>query len=379
VKDKPIDLFRVRWDEDAANANIARLGRADEYGRRFVGQGELCEEFERRFGALVGAAEPPLLLNSCTSALDLALHLIGVRAGDEVVTSPVTCFATTAPLIWRGAIPIWCDVDPLTGNADPRDVLNKVTPRTKAILVVDWAGRACPYDQLHLASIPVIEDAAHGPLIGYQGQSTAINGGNYVCYSHQAIKFLTLGDGGTLITPANQTERARLLRWYGLNRRSKVDFRCEQDIAEVGFKHQSNDIAAAIGLANLPGTERAVALARLNAEYYTRALANLPGVTVPPFDPGAAYWIYSILVDDRPAFIAHMTAREIAVSPVHRRTDAHSAIAAVGQWRGPSTGVDYYDAQQCAVPNGWWITDQERERVAGAIIDWAYQPRAEVA
>lgn len=368
-----IDLFRVRMEPSAAERVAAVLASG------YVGQGPRCEEFEQAFGRLVGAPEPPLLLNSCTSAIDLALHLIGVGPGDEVVTSPITCFATTAPIVWRGAIPVWADVDPATGNIDARDALNKVTPRTKAMLVVDWAGRACDHDRLHLASLPVIEDAAHGPLIEYKGQSVATNGGDYVCYSHQAIKFLTLGDGGSLITPAMQTERARLLRWYGLDRRSKADFRCEQDIAEVGFKHQSNDIAAAIGLANIGRTEWAVAQARRNAEYYTRALADVPGICAPPYDPGAAYWIYSLIVHDRPSFIEHMKGQGIATSPVHRRTDAHSAIAKVGQWRGPAIGVDFYDAHQCAVPNGFWITEAEREHIAGAIIDWAYRTRGEVA
>lgn len=361
-----IDLFRVRMEPSAAERVAAVLASG------YIGQGPICEQFEREFGVLVGAPEPPLLLNSCTSALDLALHLIGVGPGDEVITTPITCFATTAPIVWRGAIPVWADVDPLTGNIDAADVLNKVTPRTKAILAVDWAGRACDYERLFLASLPVIEDAAHGPLIETRGQSVATAGGDYVCYSHQAIKTLTLGDGGSLITPAMQTERARRLRWYGLDRRSKADFRCEQDIAEVGFKHQSNDIAAAIGLANLGRTEWATARARLNAEYYIRALAGVPGVAVAPFDPGASYWIMSILVEDRAGFMAHMHAHGIATSPVHRRTDAHSAIAKVGQWRGPATGVDHYDAHQVAIPNGAWVSEQDRQHVAGMIIEWAY-------
>jgi dTDP-4-amino-4,6-dideoxygalactose transaminase len=369
-----IDLFRVRMEPSAATRVAAVLASG------YVGQGQVCEEFERAFGTLVDAPEPPLLVNSCTSAIDLALHLAGIGAGDEVITTPITCFATTAPIIWRGATPVWADVDPLTGNIDARDALNKVTPRTKALLVVDWAGRACDYGRLHLASLPVVEDAAHGPLIGDRsGQSIATAGGSYVCYSHQAIKVLSLGDGGSLITPAYQMERARLLRWYGLDRRSKADFRCEQDIAEVGFKHQSNDIAAAIGLANIGRTEWATAQARQNAEYYARVLANTPGVTVPPYDPGAAYWICSLIVHDRPSFMAHMREAGIATSPVHRRTDAHTAIAKVGQWRGPSPGVDFYDAHQCAVPNGWWLTPEERDHIAGTIIDWAYRTRGEVA
>jgi dTDP-4-amino-4,6-dideoxygalactose transaminase len=315
------------------------------------------------------------LLNSCTSAIDLALHLIGVGPGDEVISTPITCTATNTPVALRGARIIWSDVDPLTGNIDPTDAERKITTRTKAIIAVDWAGRPCDYHRFS-GDVPIIEDAAHALLARIDDTfPLAECGGDYICYSFQAIKALTLGDGGALLTPPEQTERARLLRWYGLDRRSKADFRCAQDIAEIGYKYQSNDIAAAIGLANLPRAAWSVARSRNNAEWYTRALTDAPGVTLPPFDPGASYWIYTILVDDRADFSAYLKARGIATSQVHARNDKHTAFRAVSEARGPLPGVDHFDAHQVAIPNGFWVDDAAREHIANTVLEWAYGRR----
>jgi dTDP-4-amino-4,6-dideoxygalactose transaminase len=363
-----IPLFKVFMSEDAPR----RV--ADTLMSGYIGQGERCEEFEAAFGELVGAPEPPLLLNSCTSAIDLALHLCGVGPGDEVISTPVTCTATNSPIVTRGARIVWADVDPLTGCVDPADVARKVTDRTKVVIAVDWAGRACEYGTLHRATmtterpIPVIEDAAHALLARYDGVSIARIGGDYVTYSLQAIKHLTTGDGGVLITPEWETERARLLRWYGLDRRSGADFRCAQDIREVGYKYQSNDIAASIGLANLPHAEGLVAAHRANAAYYDRALVNLPGITLPPPDPGCSYWLYSMLVEDRDAFMAHMAERGVATSRVHRRNDSHPAFHFPS---GPLPGVDYFDAHHVAIPVGWWLSERDRERITALVIGWS--------
>jgi dTDP-4-amino-4,6-dideoxygalactose transaminase len=366
-----IPLFKVRWDAGIGD-------RVDAVGASgYIGQGELCEQFEREFGRLVDALDPPLLVNSCTSAIDLACHLIGVGPGDEVVTSPITCTATNSPPALRGARLVWADVDPLTGNIDPLDVERKRTRATKAVIAVDWAGRCAVTRDLKLAAggTYIIEDAAHALLAESAQGPIAQWGGDYTCWSFQAIKHLSLVDGGALLPPASQIERTRLLRWYGLDRRSKADFRCEQDIREIGYKYQSNDVAAAIGLANLARAEWAVARSRLNAEWYTRALAGVPGVALAPFDPGASYWIFTILVDDRDAFSAHLKERGIATSQVHARNDKHSAFKAAGEARGPLPGVDYFDAHQVAIPNGYWVGEREREQVASAIHDWAHGRR----
>ena len=383
-----IPLFKVRMSPEAA------VGVADVLASGYVGQGPKCEEFEREFSRLIGAPEPVLLLNSCTSAIDLALHLIGVGPGDEVITTPITCTATNSPPALRGARLVWADVDPLTGNIDPADVARKVTARTKAVIAVNWGGRRPDYGALFLASpAPIIEDAAHGP---YSRNPLASS----ICWSFQAIKHLTTGDGGALLTAPDGMKRAKLLRWYGLDRESGADFRCAQNIQEIGYKYQSNDIAAAIGLANLPGMAAAVERHQANARYYAHFLRGIPGVTVPPFDPASSYWLFTILVDDRADFMAHLAERGIATSQVHARNDKHDAFKAVSRRRVASCrlgdaermyveydtdepwhlpGVDSFDARQVSIPVGWWVSDAQREYIARVIADWGHRRARGVA
>lgn len=363
-----IPLFKVRMAEGAERRVAGVLASG------YIGQGERCEEFERAFGELVGAPEPPLLVNSCTSAIDLALHLCGGNAyrGECVISTPITCTATNSPPALRGYDILWADVDPTTGNIDPASVAAILAKghNVRAILAVNWGGR--PFDPAILGhGLPVIEDAAHGPFGG--------NRGDYVCWSFQAIKHLTTGDGGALLAPWQEMERARLLRWYGLDRRSKADFRCAQDIQEIGYKYQSNDLAAAIGLANIQSAEWSVARSRQNAEWYTRALAGVPGVTLAPFDPAASYWIYTILVDDRASFSASLGRRGIATSQVHARNDKHSAFKGASLTPVPLPGVDHFDAHQVAIPNGWWVGEEERQHIAAAIYAWAEERGRRVA
>jgi dTDP-4-amino-4,6-dideoxy-D-glucose/dTDP-4-amino-2,4-dideoxy-beta-L-xylose transaminase len=345
-----IPLFKVFMSPEAP----ARV--ADVLASGYIGQGQQVEAFEAALQELLRWPFPPLTTNSCTSALDLALHLIGVGPGDEVITTPMTCTATNSPIVTRGARPVWADVDPLTGLIDPVDVLRKLTPRTKAIMAVDWGGAPCDYNTLKAFGIPVIQDAAHH-LSPPQG--------DYACYSFQAIKFLTTGDGGCLVCPPQQTERARLLRWYGLDRRSKADFRCEQNIMEVGYKAHMNDIAAAIGLANIGGVEELIARHVLNAEYYQ---AKLAGVARPPWSYESPYWLYTLLVEDRHGFISHMADQGIACSPVHARNDTHAAFHYPN---GPLPGVDHFASRNVAIPVGWWLSADDRRAVIDGVAAWS--------
>jgi len=382
----------------------------------YIGQGEVVERFEAEFGRLVGAPYPPLSVNSGTSALDLALHLIGVEPGDEVISTPMTCTATNTVIVNRRAKIVWADIDPITGLIDPEDVGRKITRRTKAIMAVDWAGRPCDYRALKEYGIPVVEDAAHALLAQIDGASIATAGGDYVCWSFQAIKHLTTGDGGALLPPADQLERGRLLRWYGLDRRSTKSFRCEQNITEAGYKYQMNDINASIGLANLEFAECAVAACRANAAWYHRRLGGVDAeqvsgfrcqvsredgeevsgfrgqisgehgvdaITLPPPDPGSAWWLYTLLVPDRDRFIAFMEDAGIEASPVHARNDRHTGFQQVSGFRDQVSGndalpgVDRFAAHEVAIPVGWWLRVEERERVAEAVSGWRRRPGAE--
>lgn len=350
-----IPLFKVLMTEAAISraAEVLRSG--------YIGQGKVVDVFEAELGCWLGDV---LTLNSCTSALDLSLYLAGVRQGDEVVTTAQTCTATNGSIVNRGAIPVWADVHPETGLLDPASVEKLIGPRTRAIMAVDWGGSPCDYDRLRSFGLPVIEDAAHAFL--------APTGGTYVCWSTQAIKHLTTVDGGLLQATAFQMERARLLRWYGLDRRSgEAAYRCAQNIQEVGWKYHMNDVAAAIGIGNLPEAILAVGKHRANAAWYGSALSGLSHVTLPHPNPHSSWWLYTLLVDDRASFMAWMTERDIATSPVHARNDHHHAFRTMGLSLLPTPGVDYFSSHEVAIPVGWWLSEEDRNRVAEAVIAWS--------
>ena len=121
---------------------------ADVLASGFIGQGPKVEEFEQALQETLDCPYPPLTTNSCTSALDLALHLIGVGPGDEVISTPMTCTATNGVIVNRGAQIVWADVNPFSGLISPEDVGRLVSRRTKAIMAVDWGGKPCDYETL---------------------------------------------------------------------------------------------------------------------------------------------------------------------------------------------------------------------------------------
>lgn len=322
----------------------------------YIGQGPKVEAFELALQQFLKTVEPPLSVNSGTSALDLAYHLVGVGPGTEVISTAMTCTATNGALALRGARIIWADVNALTGLIDPYDVGRKISPKTVAIVAVDWGGKACNYTELKKFSIPVIEDAAHAFGALYKGKPVAETGGDYIMWSFQAIKHLTTGDGGALMTPLHQLERGRLLRWFGLDRRSGESFRCAQTIQELGYKYQMNDIAAAIGLANMLGVEEVLRLHRVNAKFYSDCFNVLKNIKAPLYDPESAWWLYTLLLPSeaaRDTFIRYMTERGVMVSPVHARNDKHPPLRFPS---GKLPGLDHFSSRECAIPVHWALS-----------------------
>lgn len=355
-----IDLFRP-YVNPRAIESLSTVLTPGRDGRLFIGQGPLVDRFEEEFAAFIGAdADSCVSTSSCTSALGIALKLAGVEhgKGHEVIATPLTCTATNGAIVNAGARIVWADIDRATGNIDLDDVARKATARTKAIVGVNWGGRA---GDLPYTDVPCIIDAAHGPFL-----STSAD---YTCYSFGPIKHLTCGDGGMLVTHRGDTERARLLRWHGLSRKTSADFRCgQQQITEPGTKAHLTDLNACIGLANLPDLPWILAKHREHAMWYQDKLAGIPGITLPPFDPTCAYWCFFILVEDRDGFTAHMKARDIQVSPVHARNDTHPAYHFPN---GPLPGVDHYSARHVALPVGWHLNSVDLGRVVEAVREWA--------
>jgi perosamine synthetase len=379
-----LDLFRPFVAPGLPEA-VADVYRADDNGRVYIGEGPRVKRLQAELRQAFDAERPIRALNSCTSALDLALHLCDVGPGDVVVSTPMTCSATNSPIITKGAEVAWADVDPLTGLIAPESV-ERVLARLHdqrmpigAVMAVDWAGRMCDYNALreiaHRYGADVIEDAAHSPLATYVGRYQTRVGGDYIAWSFGPIKHLSADYGGALLCPNDQTtERARLLSWYGLDRESKADFRCEQDITEVGYKHILSDVSAQALLCNLPHLPEIVHKHRGHARFYDKVLGDLPPerVTLPPPDPGSSYWLYTILVDDRDSFQEWMLDKGVATSQVHRRNDHHTAFkAAEHPASDERPGLEAFAARQVSLPVGWWLSADDLGRISEAVRGWA--------
>ena len=349
-----IPLFKVGMS-DEAQIRVAQV-----LSSGFIGQGSVVEQFEDALWKELKTKTRPVTVNSCTAAIDLALELIGVGPGDEVVATPQTCFASNIHIIHRKAKIRWADIDPLTGLIDPVSVKKLITDKTKAIVAVNWAGKFADYASLKQHGVPVIEDAAHTWDTFLE---TDVERGDYICYSFQAIKFLTTADGGIVVCPPGKDDEARILRWYGLDRTKNESFRCTQNITKVGFKYHMNDVNASIGLANLPVAQRSVLLSRQNSKYLIEHVSN-PLLTLPEWDETCSYWMFSMHVKAglKDKFTQYLSENGIASSPVHFRNDRYDSTIKFAEDRLP--GVDSFTDTQICIPNGFWLTASDLEHIA---------------
>ena len=339
----------------------------------WVGEGPQVAAFERGLIPVIGT-EHVTAVNSGTSALTLALRLAGVGPGDEVITTPMTCMATNLPILLAGAMPVWADIDPGTGNISPASVEAKITAKTKAIMAVHWGGYPAEVFELNaIAStigVKVIEDAAHALGATYGGQPIGSHS-HFVCFSFQAIKHIHTGDGG-LIACRSMVDhmRARSLKWFGIDReRRQVNDLgiAEWQITEAGYKFHLNDIAATVGLSLLPELDQILAARRANAMAYREAFAGLKRVKLLHEGPNrrSACWLFTLKVDDQRGFIRHLGAKGIAASIVHARNDRAPVFA--GGAKVVLPGVDEFAGSMVCIPVGQWVDDAARERVVEAV------------
>ena len=340
----------------------------------YIGEGPRVEEFEHKLAPWFGNNNV-LALNNGTAALQLALRLSGVGPGDEVISTPMTCMATNEPILAMGAKIVWADIDPWTGNIDPKSVAEKIGPKTKAIMVVHWGGYPCDLDELNkLASqheIKLIEDACHAFGTTYKNKPIGSHS-DFVCFSFQAIKEMTTIDGGALVCKNKQDrERGRLLRWYGIDRKDegRKDFRCEKDIIEYGYKFHMNDVTATIGIEQLKHVSKTIGKHRANAAHYDDAFQGLNNTGLMRYkeDHMSAYWLYTIRVKQRDAFMERMKKSGIVVSQVHARNDKHTVFK---DFSTDLPGVNEFTSEQVCIPVGWWLTEEDLSHIIDAVIEY---------
>lgn len=361
-----IPLFKVFMDEYAGEevATTLRSGA--------ITQGTKVDQFEAALQTFLGF-DYGVTVNSATSGLMLALRLAGVGPGKSVISTPMTCSATNEAIALMGADIVWADVDEY-GNIDPFDIALRLltssngTQGAAAIMAVDWGGLPCDYEALHSFGIPIIEDAAHAFGADYRSESVARSGGDYVVYSFQAIKHLTTGDGG-LVTmhDAADYERAKLLRWYGLDRTRSDGMRSRQDITELGWKFHMNDIAATIGLANLESMDWVLDCHHSNARLYDEELKEYHPAW--PEDRQSSSWVYTIQVEDPLGFEAYAKDQGFVASQVHRRNDEYSIFE---KYREPLFNLDRFASNMVCIPVGWWLKGGDLFTIINAVKKWPH-------
>lgn len=313
---KIINLFWPSYDGKDIQDKIKELFPED-MSNRWLGEGPVTKELEKEFGKKFNY-EYCLSTNSGSSALELAYHLLGLKPGDEVIVPVLTCTATNIPLLRKGVIPVFVDIkNDLT--IDPNSVKAKIRLKTKAIVVVTLGGLPIDKEIFKISQrfgIPIIIDAA-------QSLGVPEKQGDYICYSFQAIKHFTSGDGGMLVLRnKKQYKRAKRLRWFGIDRESKMrnDWQpykqreMTMDIEEAGYKFQMNDVAASIAISGLKNSDKWLKYRKKIGEYYKNNLKC-------PVIIGGSYWLAGILVDDRDRIAKELKEAGIETNMAHIRND----------------------------------------------------------
>ncbi len=271
----------------------------------WLGTGPRTHAFEEAFRSYQNTGFA-LATNSCTAALHLALEVAGIGRGDDVLVPALTFAATANVVIHAGARPVFVDVDPRTMTMDPHELAACRTKDAKAVIPVHFAGRPADMDALDDAApeLLFIGDAAHAIEAIYRGR-TAGQLGDLAAFSFYPTKNMTTGDGGMLVTDSQEwAEKARVRGLHGLSRNAWLRYAESgdplYDVVAPGYKYNMTDIAAAMGLQQLPRLEENLELRRKVWERYDEALAPVPGLSLPPppeLQTRHARHLYTIFVD----------------------------------------------------------------------------------
>lgn len=321
---RPLPYGRQCIEEDDLAA-VEEVLRSD-----WLTTGPKVAEFERAFADYVGVAEA-VAVNSGTAALHVAVHALGIGPGDEVIVPALTFAATANCVVYQGGTPVFADVDPETLLIDPASVAAKLTPRTRAIIAVDYAGQPCDYDALSALAaehgLTLVADACHAPGGTFKGRRVG-SLAELNTFSFHPVKHITTGEGGMVATNrADLAQRMRTFRNHGITTDHRQRDKAGSwfyEMVELGYNYRISDIQCALGLSQLRKLPRWVKRRQEIAHQYDVGLAACPGVrllTVRP-EVSHAYHLYVIRVqDDRARVFADLRAAGIGVNvhyiPVH--------------------------------------------------------------
>jgi perosamine synthetase len=336
----------------------------------FISAGKMADKFEEELKPWIGNA---VTVNSGTASLHLALEAADVRGG-EVILPAQTFIASGLAIIHAGAKPVFADINYMTGNIDPKSIVSKITDNTKAIMVVHWGGNPCDMDEIGQIAkeydLVVIEDAAHAFGTTYKGRKIG-EISDFTCFSFQAIKHLTTGDGGAVCALTNENvKKLKKLRWFNIDREDdKPDILGERayNSNEVGYKYHMNDIAASLGVGNLKSIDGKLAKHRYIANlYYRPELGHVDGITLfdKQDDRNSADWLFGFHVERREDFIRMMKSNNIPTSVIHLGIDKNDLFGGLDE---TLVNQRKFDKTQIHIPCHDGLNGEEITRIISTI------------
>jgi dTDP-4-amino-4,6-dideoxygalactose transaminase len=347
--------------------------------------GPVVKAFEQEFSAALGDESlHAISVNSATAGLHLGLEALGVGPGDEVIVPTLTFTATAEVVRYLGATPVLVDIDPATLCIDPACVKAAVTPATKAIMPVHFAGRPCDMTTLRAIAdehgLAILDDAAHAFPAIHNNKMIGADYADVTAFSFYANKTMTTGEGGMLITRDPEiARRARIMRLHGIDRDVFNRFTDQKasyfyDVVAPGFKYNMTDVAAAMGRVQLARIDEFQARRTEIAQMYMRQLSGLPLIMPPMAADGDMHsWhLFTVQLADsarlnRDEFAKALQARNVGIS-MHYRPLHHMTY-----WSEMTTGAfpmaDAYAARCLTLPLFMDMTDEEVAFVVDALTD----------
>jgi dTDP-4-amino-4,6-dideoxygalactose transaminase len=380
----PLADLALGPEEEAAVIAVLRSG--------WLSMGPKTQEFESQFADLLGIRHAFAVANG-TAALHLACEVLGLKAGDEVLCPALTFVASANAILYTGARPIFVDIiGPRDLNLSVADAASKITPCTKAIMVVHYAGYPCDMDAIvalaHKHGLKIIEDCAHAPGAVYhsrEGIKKLGTLGSIGCFSFFSNKNMTTGEGGMMVTNADELAgKIKMARSHGMTTLTWDRHRGHSfsyDVMTNGYNYRLDEMRAAIGMVQLSRLEAGNARRRILTMAYRDKLADLAGLEVPfaPAPAGSAYHIFPVLLKDggkRRDFMASLAQQGIQTSihypPIHRFSYYRHLWPLGFDHRLPHT--EDVAAREVTLPLFPSMTEEQLAAVVHAVRDFPFFP-----
>lgn len=351
----------------------------------WIGTGPKVAKFEKMFAEYKGCSHA-VAVSSCTAALHLSMLAIGIEPGDEVIVPTMTFGATANAVIHAGGTPVFVDCERDTMNMDPEDVERKITPRTKAIIPVHFAGRPCNMDALMAIAekhgLKIVEDCAHAVETEYHGRKAGTFG-DLGCFSFYVTKNITTCEGGMVITENEEyADKIKVLALHGMSKDAWKRFSDQgykhYQYVYCGYKYNMTDIQASLGIHQLPRIDHYWKRRKEIWETYNEAFKDLPVITPAPVEHGTkhAYHLYTLLLDidnlaiTRDQFLDEMTKRNIGVGVHYIALHLHPFFhEKYGYRRGDFPNAEWVSDRTVSIPLSPKLTEDDVNSVILAIRD----------